>query len=117
PVANYMRPKAPDIRRNEQYEDKRLRKKHRAKHARSGNSTNKESCQKETEDAAIEHRTQNVTRFDQIFDQTGERGDSNSNKTPCSRQRFGRYNIMMVARVWPNQGAIEVDRRGRNESI
>src|SRR6266496_1267168 len=116
-ASNKIIPEITDIRRSEQNEDKRLRKKRREKHGRSSNSTNKESCQKETEDAAIEYRAQNVARFDQIFDQTGKRGDCNGNQTPCSRQRFRRYNIMMVARVRANQRAIKVDRRGRAECI
>src|SRR5260370_7206142 len=107
--SNEIIPEVTNTRRREQDKDKRLRNERREKHGRSGNSTNKESCQKQTEDAAIEYRAENVARFDQVFDQTSERGDSNSNKTPCSRQRFGRYNIMMVARFWPNQGAIQFD--------
>src|SRR5437868_8440440 len=108
-ASNEVVPEVTDVRRSEQDEDKRLRNERREKHRRSGNSTNKESCQKETEDAAIEYRAQNVARFDQIFDQTGERGDSNGNQTPCGRQRFRRYYIMMVARVRANQRSIEVD--------
>src|SRR6184192_434316 len=116
-ASNEIVPEVTDVRRSEQDEDKRLRNERREKHRRSGDSPNKESCQKETKDAAIEYRAQNVARFDQIFDQTGERGDPNGNQTPCSRQRFRRYYIMMVARVRANQRAVKVDRRGRAESV
>src|SRR4029077_4137947 len=71
-ASNKIIPEVTDIRRSEQNEDKRLREERREEHGRSGNSTTKESCQKETEDAAVEYRTQNVTCFDQIFDQTGK---------------------------------------------
>src|SRR5437879_10781414 len=78
-ASNKIVPEITDIRCSEQDEDERLGKERREKHGRSSNSTNKESCQKETEDTAIEHRTQNVTCFDQIFDQTGERSHADSN--------------------------------------
>src|SRR4029077_6362723 len=65
-------PEVTDIRRSEQNKDKRLREERREKHGRSGKSSNKESCKKETQDAAIKYRAQNVSCFDQIFDQTGK---------------------------------------------
>ena len=71
-ASNKIVPEITDIRCSEQDEDERLGKERREKHGRAGNSTNKESCQKETEDAAIEYRAQNVACFDQIFDQTGK---------------------------------------------
>src|SRR5437773_5290373 len=110
-ASNKIIPEIADIRRSEQDEDKRLRKKRREKHGRSSNSMNKESRQKETEDAAIEYRAQDVAGLDQIFDEVSKRGDRNSDQTPRRRQRFRRYHIMMVARVWPNQWTVKVDRR------
>src|SRR5213080_791814 len=110
-ASNKIIPEITDIRRSEQDEDKRLRKERREKHGRSSNPTNKESCQKETEDAAIEYRAQDVAGLDQIFDEISKRGDRNSDQTPRCRQRFRRYHIMMVARVWPNQWTVKVDRR------
>src|SRR5947207_12133940 len=63
-ASNKIVPEITDIRCGEQDEDERLGKERREKHGRSGNSTNKERRQKETKNAAIEHRTQNVARFD-----------------------------------------------------
>src|SRR4029077_10453494 len=74
-ASNKIIPEVTDIRRSEQDEDKSLREERRKEHGRSGKSTNKESCQKEAEDAAIKYRAQNVACFDQIFDQTGKRCD------------------------------------------
>src|SRR6059058_3264037 len=87
-ASNKIVPEITDIRRSEQDEDERLGKERREKRGRSGNSTNKESCQKETEDAAIEYRAQNVARFDQIFDQTGKRSDSDGIKPQAAVSAF-----------------------------
>jgi hypothetical protein len=54
-ASNKIVPEVADIRCSEQDEDERLGKERCEKHGRSGNSTNKESRQKETEDAAIKH--------------------------------------------------------------
>ena len=47
-------PEVPDVRRREKDEDEHLCEERRKKHRGSRNSTNKESCQEKTEDAAIE---------------------------------------------------------------
>ena len=67
---NKIIPEVTDVRRREQNEDERLRNERRKKHRGSGDSTNKESCQEKTENAAIEDRAQNVACFDEILDQT-----------------------------------------------
>ena len=54
-ASNKIVPEITDIRCSEQKEDERLGKERCEKRGRSGNSTNKESRQKETKDAAIEH--------------------------------------------------------------
>src|SRR5436309_610155 len=102
-ASNKIVPEITDICRSEQDEDERLGKERREKRGRSGNSTNKESCQKETEDDAIEYRAQNVARFDQIFDQNGERIDSDSNEIADRCQLFRRDDIMMFARALATQ--------------
>src|SRR5438093_3500876 len=116
-ASNKVIPEVPDIRRSEQDEDKRLRKERRGKHCGSRNSTNKESCQKETQDAAIEHRAQNVACFDEIFDQAGKRSDAYGNQTPRCGECFRCDHVMMVARVRSNQRPIKIDRSGGTESI
>src|SRR5262245_38748997 len=116
-ASNKIIPEVTDVRRREQNEDERLGEKRRKKHRRSGDSTNKESCQEKTEDAAIEDRSQNVAGFEEILDQTGKRSDADSDQTPRRRQRFRCDDMMMVARVRANQRTIKVDGRGRAESV
>src|SRR5712672_1917310 len=67
---NKIIPEVTDVRRREQNEDERLRNERRKKHRGAGNSTNKESRQEKTENAAIEDRAQNIAGFDEILDQT-----------------------------------------------
>ena len=116
-ASNKIIPEVTDIRCSEQDEHECLRKERGEKYGGPGNSTNKESCQKETENAAIENRAQDVARFEQIFDQTGKRSDADGDQTPCGCQRFRRDHIMMVARVRANQRPIKIDRRRGTKSI
>src|SRR5262249_28652814 len=115
--SNEIVPEVPDVCGREQGEDEQLCEKCRKKHRGSRNSTNKESRQEETENAAIKDGAQDVACFEQILDQTCKRRDADSNQTPCRRQRLGRDYIMMIARVWPNQWPIKIDRGGGPESV
>src|SRR5262249_8739385 len=65
-------PEVPDVRRREQGEDQHLREERRKKHCGSRYSTNKESCQEQAEEAAIEDRSENVACFEETLDQTRE---------------------------------------------
>src|SRR5882724_13486556 len=58
-------PEVTDIRCSKEDEHERLGEQRRDKHGCSSDSTDKERCQKQTEDAAVEYRAKNVPRFDQ----------------------------------------------------
>ena len=61
---NKVIPEVADVGRREQNEDKHLRDDRGKKHRGSGDLTNKESCQENTEDAAVEDRAQNIAGFE-----------------------------------------------------
>ena len=67
---NKIVPEITDVRCGEEDKDERLRENCREENRGSSNSANKKSCQEQAKDAAVENRTQNVTGFDEIFDQT-----------------------------------------------
>src|SRR5439155_25794818 len=71
-ASNKIIPEVTDVRRREQDEHERLCYERRKKHRGSRDSTNKESGQEKTEDAAVEDRAQDVACFDEILDQTRE---------------------------------------------
>src|SRR5262249_15138567 len=54
-AANEIIPEVTDIRRREEDEHQSLRKERREKRCGPGDSTNKERCQEQTQDAAVEH--------------------------------------------------------------
>ena len=116
-ASNKVVPQVTDVRCSEQNEHQALRKERREKHRGSGNATNKERRQKETEDTAIENGAQNVACFDQVLDQTGERRYADCDQTPRRCQRLRRHYIMMVAGVGAYQRTLKVDGRGGAESI
>src|SRR5262249_22275237 len=116
-TTNKIIPEITNIGCSEQDKDKRLCRERREKYRRAGCPPNKKSCQKKTENTAIEHRAQNVARFDQIFYQTCKGSDSDCDKTPRSRQRFRRDHVMVVGGVRTDQGPIEIDLCGGAESI